>query len=111
MNQFFDGLTDKTQNLFTPVSKINKLVLDNVSQLIDIQSKSLSAYTELGLDQAKAAMEIRDTESFTAFINQQSEMAENVHAQFKGDIEKISELASKAKNEITGAFSEEESAE
>jgi phasin family protein len=107
MTQIFENLNDKAQNILEPIGKVNKAVVSNLNALFDIHSKSISAYTELGLDQAKAAMEIRNTESLTAFVKQQSEMAENVQAQFKGDIEKMSELASKTSKDISGAFTKE----
>jgi len=105
MNPFFEGLNEKAQSLFKPANKVGKLVVENVNELIEIQSKSLGAYTELGMGQAKAAMEIRDTESLSAFLKQQTEIAESVQTQFKGDIEKMSELATKATKEVSDAFS------
>lgn len=106
MNELFGNLNEKTQQLFSPISKVNELILSNLKEIVEIQSQALSNYAEIGINQTKAAMEIRDTDSFTAFVNQQKEIAETAQAQFKGDLEKMTELANKFSKEVSGAFKE-----
>jgi len=105
MNNIFENLSEKTQDFYAPLNKLNELVLNNITQLIDIQSKSLSAYADMGIEQAKSSLEIKDMDALSEFLKQQSTVAEDAQKQFKGDIEKLSELASSFKTGLTDIFS------
>ena len=107
MKEFMESLTEQAASFLSPVSELNKLVLNNLGELVDIQSQAVSNYAELGIGQAKAALEIRDSDSLSAFTQQQSEVAETVQAQFKGDTEKMSSLASSTVNDIKRIFSKD----
>lgn len=100
MSDILENLSEKTQNLYAPLSKFNEVLMENLTQLIDLQSKSIIAYTDMGIEQAKATLEIKDMDALSAFIKQQSTVAEKIQQQFKGDIEKLTELAGSFKTEV-----------
>lgn len=104
MNDFFNNINEKLTSYTTPVSKINKAMLDNIGDLIELQSQSFSAYADLGINQAKAALEIRDTESLSAFFQQQNEVAETIQTQFKGDMSKLGDIGNKTVADIKDAI-------
>jgi phasin family protein len=100
MSDILENLSEKTQNLYAPLSKFNEVLLDNLTQLIDLQSKSIIAYTDMGIEQAKSTLEIKDMDALSGFIKQQSTVAEKIQKQFKGDIEKLTELAGNFKTDV-----------
>jgi len=108
MNEFIDTLTAQAKDFIEPAKEANKLVLNNVSSLIEIQSQAFANYAEMGIAQAKAALEVKNSDSLSAFAEQQSEVSEAVQAQFKSDIEKVSELASQTTEGLKEIFSSEE---
>ena len=61
----------------------------------------------MGIAQAKSALEIRNSDSLNAFVEQQSEFSEAVQAQFKGDAEKLTDLASQTAEGLKQVFSKE----
>lgn len=111
MKEFIDSLTEQSKHLIAPAQEANKLVLNNLGTLIEIQSQAVSNYAEMGIAQAKAALEIRNSDSLSAFVEQQSEVSEAVQAQFKSDAEKLSELASQTTAGLTDIFSTQQAEE
>jgi len=104
MSKIFENINAKTQDFYAPLNKLNELVVNNITQLIDIQAKSLSAYTDMGIEQAKSSLEVKDMDALSDFLKQQSTVAENAQKQFKGDIEKLSELTNNFKTGLTDIF-------
>ena len=68
---FFKSFTDQTEKSLEPYVKFNKLVTKNVEVMTELQLNAIRTYSEMGLTQMKAASEIKDVTSLTAFNSQQ----------------------------------------
>ncbi|KZY59841.1 hypothetical protein A3740_23690 [Oleiphilus sp. HI0068] len=107
MNEFIDSLSEQAKRFVEPAKEVNRLLLNNVGELVDIQAQAFANYAEMGIAQAKSALEIRNSDSLNAFVEQQSEFSETVQAQFKGDAEKLTDLANQTAEGLKQVFSKE----
>ena len=77
---------------FEPVREINTLALENVEKLLDIQLKSINDTTRLGLEQLKAAADIKDVDGLKKYLTDQAEMVKSLGERFVKDGQSALEL-------------------
>lgn len=67
-------------------------VLDHFEQLVNLQFDAAKAYAETSVQQARAAMEIKDPSDLNAYIANQQKVYQELGARMKGDAEKVVSL-------------------
>lgn len=86
-------INDQVEKLFVgPVRTYAGLTLDHFEKLLATQFEATRAYTEVGLSQVRAALNITDTRGFQAYIEGQQQVAKDLGDRFKGDAEKFAAL-------------------
>lgn len=80
------------EKTFAPVRNYTNLALDHAEKLAELQYNAAKAYVNLGLEQARAALEIKDQNDVQAFVSKQQKLAQTVADRVKGDLEKVVEL-------------------
>ena len=75
-----------------PVVAFNKLVLSTVESVLNLQIASAQAYAGLSLQSLHAGLEVRNVEDFTAYTQQQKDVAGKVAEQVTQDVKAVGEL-------------------
>ena len=97
---FFKTFTDQTEKTLEPYVKFNKLMAKNVEVLTELQLNAMRTYSEMGLTQMKAASEIKDVTSLTAFSGQQLNVLSKLSQQMMDDGNKLQSIAKEFKDDI-----------
>ncbi|MFY2506922.1 phasin family protein [Vibrio pectenicida] len=97
---FFKSFTDQTEKSLEPYIKFNKLVTKNVEVLTELQLNAIRTYSEMGLTQMKAASEIKDVTSLTAFNGQQLSVLSKLSHQMMDDSNKLQSIAKEFKDDV-----------
>lgn len=101
--EFFKTFSDQTEKNFEPYIKFNKLVTKNVEVLTELQLNAIRTYSELGM---KAASEIKDVTSLTAFNSQQLGVLNKLSQQMMDDSKKLQNIAKEFKDDVEKLASE-----
>ncbi|AIS57236.1 PHA granule-associated protein [Vibrio coralliilyticus] len=97
---FFKSFTDQTEKSLEPYVKFNKLVTKNVEVMTELQLNAIRTYSEMGLTQMKAASEIKDVTSLTAFNSQQLSVLTKLSQQMMDDSNKLQSIAKEFKDDV-----------
>ncbi|UUM32643.1 phasin family protein [Vibrio japonicus] len=103
---FFKTFSDQTEKTMAPYVKFNKLVTKNLEVITELQLNAVRTYSELGLAQMKAASEIKDVTSLTAFNGQQLNVLSKLSQQMVDDSNKLQSIAKEFKDDIEQLTSE-----
>ncbi|WOO29633.1 phasin family protein [Vibrio parahaemolyticus] len=103
---FFKTFSDQTEKNPEPYLKFNKLVTKNVEVLTELQLNAIRTYSEVGLNQMKAASEIKDVTSLTAFNSQQLSVLTKLSQQMMDDSNKLQAIAKEFKEDVEKMTSE-----
>lgn len=86
-------LSDRFQTtFFGPTRELSAATLDHVEKLATIQYEATRAYADLGIEQARAAMQIRDAAGFQSYVADQQKLVETIGRRIKGDAEQVTSL-------------------
>jgi phasin family protein len=97
---FFKTFTDQTEKTLEPYVKFNKMMAKNVEVMTELQLNAMRTYSEMGLTQMKAASEIKDVTSLTAFSGQQLNVLSKFSQQMMDDSNKLQSIAKEFKDDI-----------
>lgn len=93
-SQTFDSINEQLQKTFLgPARDFTAATLDHVEKLAAIQYEAARAYTDLGVQQARSALQIRDAAGFQSYVADQQKLAETVGKRVKGDADQIAALS------------------
>jgi len=73
--------------------QINSLWLTSFEKSINLQIEAYSHYTNIGFEQVKKIIEIKDIEGLQALANDQTSLSESINKQLADDSNAISGLA------------------
>ena len=107
---FFKTFTTQTEKTFEPYYKFSKMMTKNVEDLTELQLKSMKAYSNIGLSQMKAASDVKDVASFTAFNTHQLGALSQLSQQLLDDSNQFQSIAKEFKEEVEKLASESMSA-
>lgn len=100
INDMFAKYTEQAENLFmAPTRNYAKLAMDYTQKLFDAQMEATRTYTELGMQQARAALEIKDTNALQQYAEKQQAVAKDLGERVKADGEKVVALNQDFANE------------
>ena len=80
------------EGLLEPIQKFNTAALATAQRLTARQTASLMTYTELALDQLKAANEVKDVEGLQKFLSKQTDVLKAVGERLWADTKAIAEM-------------------
>lgn len=103
---FFKNFSDQTEKSLEPYVNFNKLVTKNVEVLTELQLNAIRTYSEMGLTQMKAATEVKDVMSLTAFNSQQLNVLSKLSQQMTTDSNKLQSIAQEFKDDVEQMTSE-----
>ena len=89
-NETYNKVNEQAEKLFMgPTRDYAKLAMDYAEKMIDAQMEAAKTYTDIGMQQARAALEIKDTEALKAYAEEQQKVAKEMSERVKGDAEKV----------------------
>jgi len=89
-NEMFTKYTEQAEKLVMgPSRSYAKLAVDYAEKVMDAQMQAAKTYTDIGMRQARAALEIKDAEALKAYANEQQAVAKDVSERVKSDAEKV----------------------
>ncbi|RXJ72531.1 phasin family protein [Veronia nyctiphanis] len=98
--EMFKTFSEQTEKNLAPFVKFNKLVTKNVETLTELQLNAMRTYSEMGLAQLKAASDVKDVTSLTAFTGQQMAAMTQLSQQLIDDSNKLQNVAKEFKDEL-----------
>lgn len=102
----FKSFTDQSQKTMEPYLKFNQLMTKNVEVLTELQLNAIRAYSDMGLEQMKAATSVKDVTSLTAFSSQQLGALTKLSQQMMDDSNKMQGIAKEFKDDVEKLASE-----
>ena len=92
-NDNFDKMNDQAEKLFMgPTRDYAKLAMDYAEKMIDAQMEAAKTYTDIGMQQARAALEVKDTEALKTYAEEQQKVAREMTERAKKDAEKVAAM-------------------
>ena len=89
-NDTFNKANEQAEKLFMgPTRDYAKLAMDYAEKMIDAQMEAAKTYTDIGMKQARAALDIKDAEALKAYAEEQQKVAQEMSERVKGDAEKV----------------------
>ncbi|MEX0385990.1 phasin family protein [Spiribacter onubensis] len=89
-NEMFTKYTEQAEKMFmAPTRDYAKLAMDYAEKMIEAQIEAARTYSEIGLQQARAALDIKDTTALQQYAEKQQAVAKDLGERVKGDAEKV----------------------
>lgn len=86
MQQQFDNM------IAAPMRTYTALMLDHFEQIANLQIEAMKTYTETGVQQARAALDIKDPTDVNAYIQNQQNAVREMGERLKGDADKVASM-------------------
>ncbi|MEX0384611.1 phasin family protein [Spiribacter pallidus] len=77
------------QLVMGPSRSYAKLAVDYAEKMVNAQMEAAKTYTDIGMRQARAALEIKDAEALKAYADEQQAVAKDVSERVKSDAEQV----------------------
>ncbi|GHC17496.1 phasin family protein [Aidingimonas halophila] len=89
-NATFDQATQQFESLFFgPARAYAALTIDYTEKLLSAQYEAAKTYTDIGLSQTRAALDIKDAETLRSYVEEQQKVAKDLGERMKSDAEKV----------------------
>lgn len=75
--------------LAAPVRKFNALVVDHLEKFAQFQIEAARSYSDLSLEQLRAALTVKDAASLKRYVDEQGKVAEALGRKFSADAETL----------------------
>ncbi|WP_304526095.1 phasin family protein [Halomonas sp. I5-271120] len=86
----FDQVTQQFESMFFgPARAYAAMSLDYSEKLMAAQFDAAKAYSDLGLSQARTALNVKDAEGLRTYVEGQQKVAKDVGERVKADAEKV----------------------
>lgn len=109
-----NSFTQQVKPVVGAVQEFNKLSLNHLEKVVNLELANLRAYTDLGLANLKAGAEVRNVENFKDYTTRQGELAQTLGSKLVEDAKTLAELnaqfnvdALKLVQEQAGKFSKQ----
>ncbi len=86
------ALSVPTKGVLEPAHKLNQQAIAAIEKLVAYQIDSLKAYSELGVNQLKAAVEVRDVEGLKNLLTNQTDVLKEFGERLLTDYKAISQM-------------------
>lgn len=92
-NATFEQYNEQVEKVFVgPARTYASLVLDHADKLFAAQFEAVKSYSDFSFGQVRAALDIKDSKGFEAYVKGQQKVAEDFGKKVKGDAEKVAAL-------------------
>ncbi len=98
--EFFKTFSEQTEKTFEPYVKFNQFLAKNIETMAEMQLNAIRTYSELGLEQMKAASNIKDVQTLTAYGSEQLAAFSKLSKQMQDDSSKLQSIAKEFKDDF-----------
>ncbi|PWG64688.1 phasin family protein [Spiribacter halobius] len=92
-NVNLNTIQEQTEQFVTgPARSYAALALDHLEQVVNAQIEASRAYAEVGLQQVRAALDVRDVQGFQAYAENQQKAAKEIGERVKSDATRFASL-------------------
>lgn len=95
-----EQMMNQMQEMMGPVRKLNALMLDNTEKLVSFQLDRARSYSELGIKQMRAALEINDSKGLQSFLSEQTKLASTLSQQLTDDARTLASMGEQFGKEL-----------
>ena len=92
-------ITDTLKKSAEPVTRFNKLLMDTVSRVGEMQMASIKDYMSMASDQARQATQIRDYEDLQKYLSNQAETFSTIMEKANDDLQEMQRMAEEFRHE------------
>lgn len=97
--EIIDIYTAQAEKFMAPAQQFARLSLSNAEKMYALQLEIAQSYVDLGVEQMKALIEVKDPESLQAFVTKQVDVARNVSEKLLADAQAVADLGNSFNNE------------
>lgn len=94
-------ITDTLKKSAEPVTRFNKLLMDTVSRVGEMQMASIKDYMSMASDQARQATQIRDYEDLQKYLSNQAETFSTIMEKANDDLQEMQRMAEEFRHEAS----------
>ncbi len=94
----------QSEKYMAPAIELNKLAIKNTEKLVKMQVANLQSYSKLGMDSWKAALDVKDAESFQAYAEKQRQVMQDTAKKVAEDAKIVAELSNGYASEARKIF-------
>ncbi|MCW4149371.1 phasin family protein [Halomonas sp. 18H] len=105
-DKMMDSFNQQAREFFTPMRKLNSLMLDNMERVTQYQLEAMKRYSQMGTSTLRDATDISDAEQARDFGTRQVEMMTELSNQMLADVRAMSEMSQRMKSEMEALFGE-----
>jgi phasin family protein len=104
--QAFKNFSEQYEKIFSPYTRLNKLVAEKIQVLTEMNVNALQTYSQEGTTTLTALSNVKDFSSLTNFNSQHLQSLAKVTQQCIDDCHRYSEIAKQFKKEVDAILSE-----
>lgn len=90
--EIFDSFAVLPEKVFAQMQQYAELSMANCEKIFALQLEIAKSYSDLGVEQFKTFVEIKDAESLQAFVSKQSDVARVVGEKIISDVKAVTDL-------------------
>ncbi|WP_069385084.1 phasin family protein [Halomonas caseinilytica] len=105
-DKMIDAFNEQAREFFTPMRKLNALMLDNMERVTQYQLEAMKRYSQMGTSRLRDASDVSDAESMRDFGTRQVEMMTELSNLMLEDARAMSELSLRFKSELERLYGE-----
>ncbi|MDT8895345.1 phasin family protein [Halomonas sp. I1] len=105
-DKMIDAFNEQAREFFTPMRKLNTLMLDNMERVTQYQLDAMKRYSQMGSSRLRDAADVSDAEQFRDFGTRQVEMMTELSNQMLEDARAMSEMSLRFKSELEALYGE-----
>ncbi len=83
-----------------PARKLSTLMVDHLEKVAHLTLDTARAYTDMALEQAQSALEVKDTKSFQEYVSNQSKVVNTVNQKISEDATTLANLGKSFGEEV-----------
>ncbi len=106
-NNQFEKTAEQFSQFMEPANKLNTVMMDHLSKLVEFQLNTAKSYGEMTLNNLKGMTEINDLESLKEYAGGQKQFAGDLSRRVMDDLKALAEMGSELKDEVEKVFSED----
>ena len=88
----FEDLSKQQEALIANAQKLNKLAVGNLEKIASVQMNALRTCSELGLDQLKSLVEVKDPKALQNYVQTQTDAVKKLAETLLADAKTVAEL-------------------
>lgn len=98
--KIMNAFTEQTKNIYSPMRKINALLVENMEKMTDFQLEALKSYSNMGLTQMKQATAIKDADGVREYSTSQAELLGSLGKKILEDAKTMADMSMEFKTQV-----------